>query len=173
VVCYVLCKEELLIRINESKEIKGYEINVIKRFEIKTSSYADDVAGILGDKSSVDMFFQYFKEWGKYSGASLNEMKTQILVINSTEDLSEYNLAHHVKILGIVFDKQGISNENLRIIREKMNVSMIIWSSMKLNMIEKITVCKYFVLSKLWYLAQFREISKRSVRDKILVYAYE
>jgi hypothetical protein len=62
---YILCIEELIIRLKQNEEIKGFVIS-------KAAGYADDISGFLKSINSISFFFQEFKEWGKISGAVLN-----------------------------------------------------------------------------------------------------
>jgi hypothetical protein len=49
--------------------------------EIKATMYADDTGGIVRNFESIDYFFKEFNNWGKVSGASMNEDK---IAINSS-----------------------------------------------------------------------------------------
>ena len=42
---YTLAIEEMHIRANENSLINGYKVKITKEIEIKTTPYADDVAG--------------------------------------------------------------------------------------------------------------------------------
>jgi hypothetical protein len=105
---YTLGIEELIVNIHENNNINGYkipkmicnnennldnniEINSNNTYdnnkiinEIKAQIYADDTEGIVRDLKSIGYFFNEFKDWGKVSGASMNEDKTKILAINSS-----------------------------------------------------------------------------------------
>ena len=74
---YTLGIEELLVRISLNKNIIGFPIKVASNLpiEIKSTAYADDTAGILKNLESIDFFFEEFKDWGKVSGACVNEVK--------------------------------------------------------------------------------------------------
>jgi hypothetical protein len=68
-----------------------------------------------------------------------------------------------MKVLGIIFDKNGISENNLKIAKEKIIKAVNIWSSVKLSMLERIIVCKTFLLSKLYFFANFIYIDKKYI----------
>lgn len=161
---YVLAIEELLININLNKNINGYKINVTRCLEIKSSAYADDVAGLVTDELSVKEFFNSFKEWGKLSGASINEDKTNILSINVAEQFSTLTFVQELKILGVIFNKKGISSENLKKTESKIEQVLGMWKNVNLNTIERIVACKTFALSKLWYLASFMIIPEKYIK---------
>jgi endonuclease/exonuclease/phosphatase family metal-dependent hydrolase len=154
---YVLAIEELLVCINQNKNIKGYNVNVISKNEIKTSAYADDVVGLVTSEKSIKEFFESFKAWGKVSGASMNEDKTQILAVNANFE-SKYKLVNELKILGVIFNDKGISKINLEKTRGKLEQTLCIWNGANLNTIERIVACKTFALSKLWYISSFMDI---------------
>lgn len=158
---YIIAIEELLVRVKANPNIKGYVVNVLERYELKASAYADDVTGYTVDDNSTKEFFMEFDEWGDISGASLNKEKTQYIRINC-DDNSE---SEDVKILGVLFNKQGISESNFSAMKNKISQSMYLWSTVSLNMLERIVVCKTFILSKLWFLANFAAPSKQFLKD--------
>ena len=86
---YIICLEELIIRIKNNNQIHGYVLNTTNRYECKTGGYADDIAGMLKSYECIEHFFDEFKEWGHVSGAILNVEKTKILALNSK--YKEYN----------------------------------------------------------------------------------
>jgi hypothetical protein len=102
---YTLGIEELVVNIHENVNINGYKIprmilrsennndndsmdnnniNNSEMNEIKATMCADDIGGIVRNLKSIDYFFKEFKNWGRVSGASMNEDKTKILAINSS-----------------------------------------------------------------------------------------
>ena len=161
---YVLAIEILLISINLNEKIKGYKLNITKSFEVKTSAYADDVAGLVTDEQSIKEFFNSFKEWGKISGASMNEDKTNILSINVNEEYSTLKFVSEMKLLGVVFNKLGISDENLKKTETKIEQTLGMWQCVNLNTLERIVVCKTFALSKLWYIASFMIVPEKYIK---------
>ena len=98
------------------------------------------------------MFFIEFEEWGYISGASVNEDKTKILALNSEyKENKGIKFVENLKILGIIFDQNGISNTNIKNTVENIKKTIQIWSICNMNIIERMTVLKTFILSKLWY----------------------
>ena len=53
-----------------------------------------------------------------------------------------------VKILGVFFNKNGISPNNLNNVKNKIIQSTHSWNTVKLNLMERIVVCKTFLHSK-------------------------
>ena len=161
---YILCIEELLTRIKLNKDIKGLKFNIYNRFECKAVGYADDIAGTLIDYQSIGLFFQEFKDWGGISGAILNTNKTQILALNSNYTNYEgIQFINSLKILGIEFNRNGVSKNNIIKAIENLSKSVNIWKTVKTNMLERIVICKTFILSKLWYVVNFLILEEKYI----------
>ena len=96
--------EELLVRISKNEKIIGYTVPSTIPRTIKSTGYADDIGGLLRTLESLGFFFQEFKNWGKISGASVNEDKTKILAINS--EYNEYNRVKFVDKVKMVLPKR-------------------------------------------------------------------
>jgi hypothetical protein len=91
--------------------------------EIKATMYADDTGGIVKNLESIEYFFEEFNNWGKVSGASMNEDKTKILAINSSyERFRNINFVENLKVLGITFDRGGIAKMNLENCKKKSKI---------------------------------------------------
>jgi len=172
---YTMVIEELIARIHCNLNIKGYEIKeMIPRLEprneaiekeVKSSIYADDTEGILRTKESIDPFFEEFKIWGEISGASMNEDKTKILAINSkVKEYRNIKFVDSLKLLGIVFDKNGVAKDNLENCLKKVENTLSLWNNIRFNLIDKITVLRTFALSKLWYLLNFMNIEETDIK---------
>ena len=163
---YVLAIEELLLKIKKNNNINGYVVSNDRVTEIKVTAYADDVCGYTVDESSTKEFFNEFDRWGEISGASLNKDKTQYIKVNGED-------GEDVKVLGIWFNNNGISNNNLENIFNKIKQSIFLWNVCDLNMLERITVCKTFILSKLWFLACFVKFEDNFIKEiNTLIFNY-
>ena len=79
---YMLCIEELLVRLDQNAKINGYETRIFDKQETKSRAYADDVTLFLANHESVQEARNDFKSWGEFSGARINDDKTQVLPIN-------------------------------------------------------------------------------------------
>ena len=117
---YTLGIEELVVNIHENVNINGYKIprmiqsngdntdnsntdNNKQINEIKATMYADDTGGIMRNKEYIDYFFKEFNNWGKVSGASMNEDKIKIFAVNSSyNSFKNINFAKELKILSYV-----------------------------------------------------------------------
>ena len=166
---YAISIEELLNRIRENDEIKGYNFKGYMLNEIKVKAYADDVDSITTDLISIEKIIQEFDEWGEISGASINKNKTKILIFNIEGSLANPEIAQNfvkeMKILGVIFDKTGISRENVHSCIEKIKTTLNIWQSHYLNLLEKITITKTFGLSLLWFIAKFINLTKENIKN--------
>ena len=172
---YTMGIEELIARIDKNLNIKGYKmkemiprlepINETVEREVKSSIYADDTEGILRTKESIDPLFNEFKSWGEISGASMNENKTKILAINSKEKKHKnIEFVDSLKLLGVIFDKNGIAKINLENCIKKIENTFRLWNNIRFNLIDKITVLRTFALSKLWYLLNFVTIEENDIK---------
>ena len=171
---YIICIEELIVRIEKNDRIKGVVLNTKNKYECKASGYADDIAGMLRDQSSMREFFKEFQKWGEVSAAILNVEKTKILAINSHDtEFEGIKFTKEMKILGIEFNDKGITKKNINIVIDKIKRALYIWNDVYLNTLEKIIISKTFVLSKLWYVSNFMCISEKNI-NKIekLVYQF-
>ena len=76
--------EELLVRISKNEKNIGYTVPSAISRTIKLTGYADDIGGDFWELlNRLASFFKKLKNWGKISGASVNEEKTKILAIDS------------------------------------------------------------------------------------------
>jgi hypothetical protein len=164
-IIYILCIEEPIVRIQNNEQIVGYTLNVTEKYENKVSGYADDLNGILTKFDSIKEFFKELNDWSSVSGAKINENKTQILAVNNySEQYENIKFINSLKLLGIIFDRNGLSNENISKTVTKIEKGLCLWDLVKMNMLERIVVCKTFLLSKLWYIANFMVIGEKTIR---------
>ena len=162
---YSVCIEDLLIKINLNKKIKGYSLNIIDNLQIKNKAYANDVTCFTQD--DVIEIFNEFERWGNFSGSSVNKDKTQILSTNTNlvnnKQLKKY-VAEEVKILGIFFNKFGVSLNNYIYAKEKLYKSLILWHNCQLDMIQRITALKTYIMSKIWFVLKFLIIEENKIK---------
>ncbi|CAF1055755.1 unnamed protein product [Brachionus calyciflorus] len=106
----IISIEELMLRIKQNKNIKGYKIYGLEEKEIKLTAYADadDIVGYLNDKLSIELFFQEFDEWGEISGGRINREKTVIVDVINLDPIED------IKVLEVLFKKKGMSSKTLK-----------------------------------------------------------
>ena len=75
----------------------------------------------------------------------INKEKTKILNINGfiDDDLKDL-CVDETRILGIVFDKNGISNKNLNKVMTQIDNMLILWNLKNFDMLQRITALKTF-----------------------------
>jgi len=161
---YILVLQELLISIKNNSNINGYRLNILDNYETKSRAYADDIGATLIDDNSIKEFFKEFEKWGKYSGGEINKDKTKILSINGTieKDL-EHLSCDELKILGVKFNKNGISDSNVKEIFNKIDISIQLWSLKEFDMLQRVTALKTFILSKLWFIMNFIVLNRNDI----------
>jgi hypothetical protein len=126
--------------------------------------YADDVKLILKDSNWIRQAFKVFDYWGSYSGGVINKEKTKILNINgSIDDDLKHLCVEEMRILGIIFDKNGISDKNLNKVMNQINSMLILWNLKNFDMLQRITELKTFILSKLWFILNFVVIKRNQI----------
>ena len=146
---YILALQEMLISIKNNQNINGYKLNILNNGETKVRAYADDVGGTLVNDDSIKELFNEFEKWGKYSGGEINKSKTRILNINGMIDKDlEILCVDEIKILGVKFDRNGISSSNVKEIFNKIELSIHLWNFKEFDMFQRITALKTFILSK-------------------------
>jgi len=161
---YILALQELLISIKNNKVNNGYKLNILNSKETKTRAYADDIGGTLVDNNPIKELFIEFEKWGKYSGGEINKNKTKILNINGIKDKDiEHLCAYEIKILGVKFNRNGISSSNIKEIFDKMDISINLWNFKEFDMLQRITALKTFILSKLWFILNFVYLDKNEI----------
>lgn len=161
---YILCIEELLLRIKNNNKINGYKINSFIQIAIKISAYADDTTCITTDESSINEIIAEFDNWSLYSGAKLNKNKTS-LITNDVNVSNQLNLKieKECKILGVYFNYIGLSNKNYTNIKKQIELFKITWSNVNISMIERARVLNVFLLSKFWFIANFYNYTKQQL----------
>ncbi len=76
-------------------------------------------------------------------------------------------------MLGVLFNNKGISISNVENVKNKIKQTLYLWNINNLNMLERIVVCKTFVLSKVWFLASFIEFDESFIKEiNKLIYSY-
>ena len=86
------------------------------------------------------------------------------------------NVTDEMKVLGVIFDENGISPKNIEKCVEKIEKSLRIWSSKTLNLLERMVVIRTFALSLLWYVAGFIIIEQdyiKRFKKKIFEFLWE
>ena len=65
----------------------------------------------------------------------------------------------------MLFNKKGISSKNLENVKGKIRQAIFLWDIPSLNMLERITIVKTFLLSKLWFITAFKKINLQKIKE--------
>ena len=96
----------------------------------------------------------------------MNEDKTKILAINShSSSFRNIIFVKKLKILRIIFSKEGIAKINLENCKKKIENTLNLWNGIRFNLIDKVTVLRTFALSKLWYLLNFTTLEEEEIKE--------
>ncbi len=105
-----------------------------------------------------------FEKWGKFSGGEINKSKTKILNINGVIDKEfEHLCVDEMRILGVKFDRNGISSSNIKEVFNKIDSSLYLWNFKQFDMMQRITALKTFILSKLWFILNFITLQRNEI----------
>ena len=162
---YMVCIEEALVRIDENKKIKGYEVRILDKNEVKVRAYADDVTLFLANEASAELAIEELKRWGAVSGAIINDKKTQVMPVKHRRKLSAFETVDEMKVLGITFDRTGPAKQNTTKVINRLKQDIFLWSSAKMNVIDRIVALKAFILSKVWYVASFTAFTDGQLKE--------
>ena len=73
----------------------------------------------------------------------------------------------------MLFNKKGISSKNLENVIGKIRKAIFLWDIPSLNMLERITIVKTFLLSKLWFITTFIKINLQKIKEiNLLVFRF-
>ena len=105
-----------------------------------------------------------FEKWGKFSGGEINKSKAKILNINGVIDKEfEHLCVDEMRILGVKFDRNGISSSNIKEVFNKIDSSLYLWNFKQFDMMQRITALKTFILSKLWFILNFITLQRNEI----------
>ena len=125
-ILFVLGSIPLINMFKKNKFIKGHQ-TARNRYN-KIQMYADDATVIIKDANELKHIFNTFKEFGKASGAKLNEEKTEILRLgkpsNNEDPKFQTKLRSEIKILGayLSINKKNETELNLKKASETLEV---------------------------------------------------
>ncbi len=126
-------------------------------------AYADDITLITDSHEKITRVRQIFTSFERASGAKLNLQKTIALKIGEFQPPNWLITEEKVKILGLTFE------ENLKTTAENNwskifnSIRQLLWlhTPRNLNLLQKITLCNTFILSKAWYIAAILPITNK------------
>ena len=157
---FILVMEVLFIEIRGNKNIRG-----LKKFdyEIKLTSFADDVTYFLRDTTSIKHLLSLLRYSHQFTSLKINHEKSEICGIGSKKgvlrafsDLSSIDIENDtVKILGFhhSYNKQLADERNFSNMVTDIHNVLNLWTMRGISLIEKILIFKTLGISKLQYIA--------------------
>jgi hypothetical protein len=177
---FILCIDPLIRNLNKNKKIIGISMKTKmsnKRFEHKSSGYADDISIICRDsRECLEGIFEEYQRLTRRSGLELNAEKTEILRLSEAEEKDyhfKYMGSQHViknvrkiKICGVYFayDEDIEVQHNVRDKIGKLECKLKPWVSKGLSIEGKILLVKTFGLSQLIYNMQSVEFNSKNIQ---------
>jgi exonuclease III len=174
---FIICIDPLLRNLNHNRSIKRININNSKLIKFKAAAYADDVSVICSsDTKSVQGVFDEYEEMTRRSGLELNADKTEILLLNNTEQKQltfKYNkkvvnitTVGSIKICGLFFVPSKEEEHKLNVQNKILKLEMKIksWSQRHLTMEGKILIVKTFGLSQIIYNMQCYKFEQKDLK---------
>lgn len=159
---YVFCIEPLAIKIRDSPNFKGMPIPGCLT-EARVSLYADDTSAFAANVTSVMAAITIFNQFGKASGAKLNENKCKILVIGGsfppTQLPAWLERVQTLKLCGVYFG-QDAQKANEKSLFEKINTAALLNSTRSLSIRGRAIIANVMIMSKLWYVGAVAQLSK-------------
>jgi hypothetical protein len=160
-VLFILCMETVIMAIEHDSEINGIRVKDV-RFP-KVLAFADDIAILVADKSSISKCINNYNNFSLVSGLFLNVDKTEILNLcqfNTDEiisvEQSDIKLAKEVTICGKTFsvDDKIEHDKNVSNKIEKLTKALSLWGRRSLSIFGRNLVLKTFGLSQIIYSMQ-------------------
>ncbi len=95
---------------------------------------------------SIKELFNEFEKWRKFSGREKNRSKTKILNINGIIDKElEHLCVDEMRVLGVHFDRNGISCLNIKEVFNKIDICLYLWNFKQFDIMQRITALKTFI----------------------------
>jgi hypothetical protein len=178
-----MCLEPLLILIRKNPKIPGvlvpgsqYKsiVNTILKndetnIEIKTLAYADDLCTFVTNTNDEFETYEMFKKYSYASGGKTNDTKTIIFWISNWLDPPPFNARierEKCTFLGIPMDTQGcLPQDEVNKLVNNIKKLIGLWSSIRLSLLERSSVLKCFIISKLVYWFSLMLIDKNVIKS--------
>ena len=182
---FILCLDPLIRNIERNKKIKAVSFQTPKsniKVANKTGAFADDVGVVTKrcDESIREVFMEY-RRFSAHSGITLNETKTEILILNRREmnfvpTSFEINLPNSsftiqsvksITICGVAFSNYSdVSYQlNVRSKFDKLRKKLLAWQYRGLSLGGKIEVIRTFGISQLIYTMQACEYDNAILKE--------
>lgn len=153
---YIFVAESLANKIRDDSNICGIKLG---NFCVKLSNYADDINFMLSDYNSVRHIFDTFEIFRRASGATVNNEKTQILLLGNfkkpPKGLEKF-IVQHIKIYGVYFNYKGFDvKKSFESSESKIRHLLSLTAHSEFSLESKSIFMNTFFLSKFFYCALF------------------
>src|SRR5277367_4031284 len=162
-ILFAISMEPLLTKINNMHEIKGFSFgNVTKKF----IAHADDINFIVENNTDIAHIKSEIINFQNVSGLKSNQNKCNILPIGHRKyEWRLYKTVEQCKILGILTDRNGFSEQNHDKLTSKLYKTLDFWKSKHLSIKGKITIINTILAPKLWYALSILPTNRSKIRD--------
>lgn len=171
---FLLAIEPLAMNIKSNKNVKGVRLG---EKEYKLGQYADDLFLLQdGSKNSLEYTFSIFNRFESASSLKVNVDKTHAVWlgsrIGSNDTVSNRIRLKYVKdfvLLGIRFNVKlkSMVEDNYNVAIGKMENVLILYKSVPLSIIGKVTVIKSLMIPKLVHILQVLPLPSRKYIEHI------
>ena len=170
---FILVMEVLFVQIRSNKNIRG-----LKTFdyEIKLTSFADDVTCFLRDLTSIEHLLSLLRYSHQFTSRKIKiKKKSEVCGIGSKKgvlrafsDLSSVDIENDtVKILGFhhSYNKQLADERNFSNMVTDIHNVLNLWTMRGISLIGKILIFKTLGISKLQYIASMAQVPDKIIQQ--------
>lgn len=131
------------------------------------SVYADDICIVVEDVHVLDRIKEIFERFGRVSGASLNILKTECMIIGEINDVPQQprwlSINQTLKVLGVVYSNDFKLMIEINWTKVTDSFSRLLWlhKMRNLNKIQKVIFLNTFALSKVWYIGSIFDLPNK------------
>ena len=169
---FILVMEVLFIQIRSNKNIRGLKIF---DYEIKLTSFADDVTCFLRDFTSIEHLLSLLRYSHQFTSLKINYEKSEICGIGSKKgvsrafsDFSSVDIENDtVKILGFhhSYNKQLADERNFSNMVTDIHNVLNLWTMRGISLIGKILIFKTLGISRLQYITSMAQVPDKIIQQ--------
>jgi exonuclease III len=159
---YILCLEPLLIKIRQDNQITGIPVPG-EQEQAKVIAFADDVAIITSNESSVRKLLGLTECFENASGSKLNRLKTFGIWLGTWADRVDSVCNIHFsrdiqKFYGILLERGHFSIQNWEKLLNKFKTTLGFYLDRDLTIRGRSVIAQSMACSKLWYVGAVSDI---------------
>jgi exonuclease III len=166
---YNLCLEPLLIKFRQDNQIHGIPIPG-EQEEVRVIAFADDVALVVTDESSVRKILVLTECFESASGTKLNRNKSFGIWlgswVNRVDNICNLHFSRDTqKFYGILLERGHMSEQNWTKLLSKFNSTLSSFLYRDLSIRGRAVIANAMACSKLWYVASVLSLPPDSLHD--------